>query len=84
MIWGVGKSEEGETFINITEKFKNISDCLIIPNVLVPKRLLKFSQEEVTRNLFKSYINHKINLQSLIAAAIDPDYITPPTFSNLR
>tara|TARA_R110000851_G_scaffold224966_1_gene377787 strand:+ start:46 stop:3462 length:3417 start_codon:yes stop_codon:yes gene_type:complete len=84
VIWGVGKSEEGETFINITEKFKNISDCLIIPNVLVPKRLLKFSQEEVTRNLFKSYINHKINLQSLIAAAIDPDYITPPTFSNLR
>jgi len=69
VVWGVSTDEEGETFINISEKSKgandNVSDCKIIPNITVPKRLLKNSKQDSTKNLFKLYMKHKIKLTNV-------------------
>ena len=75
VVWGVNSyelenyqdMENGEVFVNISEKHGNNSDFKIVPDFMFPKRILKeFSYEKIVTDLFESYMKHKIALELTI------------------
>jgi len=65
VIFGKGKTvPDGEWFVEITG---NWSDFKIIPNIMIPKRILKDTNlEKVATSLFEIYIKHYINLMKIV------------------